>query len=102
MMRCGTTGQLRTGRPMSIDYDSCAAAIRTVIDRLVATQRDSIGAAAALVTDAPAAGGVGEGVRPRAFPGPSVGDAGRGGGVGAPDKLAPPRIPTLWRDPPAH
>lgn len=43
---------------MDVDQNSCAAAIRAVIDRLVDTQRDAIADAAALVADAIEAGGV--------------------------------------------
>jgi len=43
---------------MGIDQDSCAGAIRTVLERVTATQRDPIAAAAQLIVDALAAGGV--------------------------------------------
>lgn len=43
---------------MPLDQNTAAAAVREVLDRLVATQRDNIAAAAALIVDALAAGGV--------------------------------------------
>lgn len=43
---------------MPLDQNSAATAIREVLDRLVATQRENIAAAAALIVEALAAGGV--------------------------------------------
>lgn len=71
-----------------IDQDQCAAAIRTVVDRLVTTQRDAIAAAAGIVADAVAAGGVVQAFGTGHSEALSMEIAGRAGGLIPTNKLA--------------
>jgi uncharacterized phosphosugar-binding protein len=85
---------------MDIDQNSCATAIRDVIDKVVGTQRDAIAAAAELVADAIEAGGVVQAFGTGHSQALSMEIAGRAGGLVPTNMLAIRDVMTYGGDRP--